>query len=178
MCNLVPVYQGAPPAVVSMLAASGVLHVKVIHTVACCGESPHHNANDVATSYQLPSELAPQSYINYRELQSAKPRPFPITAAKESNPRSINPASELFSATFFSTNSAIMTRGESTQSKVHYKGSQDDFLVFVEDVDQYKAWLKGDTSIPLAQFISSFKIFVTHRYDIFLIPSELPVAAC
>ncbi|KAH0595298.1 hypothetical protein MHUMG1_07048 [Metarhizium humberi] len=38
-----------------------------------------------------------------------------------------------------------MTRGESTQTKIHYKGSDDDFLVFVEDVDQYKQWLKGDT---------------------------------
>jgi hypothetical protein len=56
-----------------------------------------------------------------------------------------------------------MTRGESTQSKVHYKGSSDDFLVFVEDQDQYKQWLKGDTSIPLAQIVSSFKIFLTHR---------------
>ncbi|OAQ63384.1 ribosome maturation protein SBDS [Pochonia chlamydosporia 170] len=56
-----------------------------------------------------------------------------------------------------------MTRGESTQSKVHYKGSIDDFLVFVEDPEQYKQWLKGDTSIPLAQFVSAFKIFLTHR---------------
>ncbi|KAF5125981.1 SDO1-like protein C21C3.19 [Metarhizium anisopliae] len=56
-----------------------------------------------------------------------------------------------------------MTRGESTQTKIHYKGDDDDFLVFVEDVDQYKQWLKGDTSIPLAQFVSSFKIFLTHR---------------
>ncbi|KHN94140.1 Ribosome maturation protein SBDS [Metarhizium album ARSEF 1941] len=56
-----------------------------------------------------------------------------------------------------------MTRGESTQTKVHYKGSTDDFLVFVEDVAQYREWLKGDTSIPLAQFVSSFKIFLTHR---------------
>ncbi|KAG8421745.1 hypothetical protein J3458_003594 [Metarhizium acridum] len=56
-----------------------------------------------------------------------------------------------------------MTRGESTQTKVHYKGSIDDFLVFVEDVDQCNKWLKGDTSIPLAQFVSSFKIFLTHR---------------
>ncbi|KJK77827.1 hypothetical protein H634G_06794 [Metarhizium anisopliae BRIP 53293] len=47
-----------------------------------------------------------------------------------------------------------MTRGESTQTKIHYKGSDDDFLVFVEDVDQYKQWMKGDTSIPLAQFVS------------------------
>lgn len=57
-----------------------------------------------------------------------------------------------------------MTRGESTQTKIHYKGSNDDFLIFVDDTEQYEKWLKGDTSIPLAQFISSFKIFLTHKY--------------
>ncbi|KZZ94759.1 Ribosome maturation protein SBDS [Moelleriella libera RCEF 2490] len=56
-----------------------------------------------------------------------------------------------------------MTRGESTQTKIHYKGSNDDFLIFVDDTEQYEKWLKGDTSIPLAQFISSFKIFLTHK---------------
>ncbi|KAG6039889.1 hypothetical protein E4U41_001847 [Claviceps citrina] len=56
-----------------------------------------------------------------------------------------------------------MTRGETTQTKVHFQGRNDDFLVFVDDVDEYKKWLKGDTSIPLAQFVSSFKIFLTHK---------------
>lgn len=56
-----------------------------------------------------------------------------------------------------------MTRGEATQSKVHFQGRNDDFLIFVDDAEQYKKWLKGDTSIPLAQFVSSFKIFHTHK---------------
>ncbi|EGR50820.1 hypothetical protein MKX07_001119 [Trichoderma sp. CBMAI-0711] len=55
-----------------------------------------------------------------------------------------------------------MTRGEATQSKIHYKGKQDDFLVFVDDVDTYKKWL-NDKSTPLAHFISAFQVFVTHR---------------
>ncbi|PFH62540.1 hypothetical protein XA68_13122 [Ophiocordyceps unilateralis] len=55
-----------------------------------------------------------------------------------------------------------MTRGEATQIKVHYKGKNDDFLVFVEDPETYKKW-KTDRSIPLAHFVSSFKIFLTHR---------------
>lgn len=55
-----------------------------------------------------------------------------------------------------------MTRGEATKSKIHYKGKTDDFLVFVDDVDTYKKW-QSDKSIPLAHFISSFKIFLTHR---------------
>ncbi|KAK5987608.1 SDO1-like protein C21C3.19 [Cladobotryum mycophilum] len=55
-----------------------------------------------------------------------------------------------------------MTRGESTQSKVHYKGNQDDFLVFVDDVETYKKWL-NDTSIPMSHFVSSFKVFCSHK---------------
>ncbi|KAL7909680.1 ribosome maturation protein [Trichoderma velutinum] len=55
-----------------------------------------------------------------------------------------------------------MTRGESTQSKVHYKGKQEDFLVFVDDVDLYKKW-QSDKSVPLAHFISTFQVFHTHR---------------
>jgi hypothetical protein len=55
-----------------------------------------------------------------------------------------------------------MTRGEATQSKVHYKGKQDDFLVFVDDLETYKKW-KEDSSIPLAHFVSAFKVFQTHK---------------
>lgn len=55
-----------------------------------------------------------------------------------------------------------MPRGESTQNKVHYKGNLDDFLVFVDDPEVYKQWL-GDSSVPLAHFVSSFKVFVTHK---------------
>jgi hypothetical protein len=53
-----------------------------------------------------------------------------------------------------------MARGETQQTKVHYKGS-DDFVIFVDDVELYQKW-KTDKSIPLAHFISSFKIFLTH----------------
>lgn len=56
-----------------------------------------------------------------------------------------------------------MTRGESTQTKVHYKGNQDDFIVFVDDVEAYKKFKEGDTSIPMAQFISSFAVFHTNK---------------
>lgn len=56
-----------------------------------------------------------------------------------------------------------MTRGEATQIKVHYKGKQEDFIVFVDDVETYKKWL-SDKSIPPAQFVSTFKVFLTHKY--------------
>ncbi|KAF4122588.1 Shwachman-Bodian-Diamond syndrome (SBDS) protein [Geosmithia morbida] len=55
-----------------------------------------------------------------------------------------------------------MTRGEGTQNKIHYKGSSDDFLVFVDDTEAYKKWTH-DSSIPLAHFVSTFKVFVTHK---------------
>ncbi|KAF4980131.1 hypothetical protein FZEAL_3795 [Fusarium zealandicum] len=54
-----------------------------------------------------------------------------------------------------------MARGETSQVKVHYKGSSEDFLIFIDDVAEYKQW-QSDKSIPLAHFISSFKIFLTH----------------
>ncbi|KAF7559686.1 hypothetical protein G7046_g4478 [Stylonectria norvegica] len=56
-----------------------------------------------------------------------------------------------------------MARGEATQTKVHYKGKSDDFLVFIDDTDTYTKWL-ADKSIPLAHFVSSFKVFLTHNH--------------
>ncbi|KAI5866920.1 shwachman-Bodian-diamond syndrome protein [Durotheca rogersii] len=55
-----------------------------------------------------------------------------------------------------------MTKGEASQVKVHYKGSDEDFILFIDDLDTYKKW-KGDKSTPMAHFISAFKIFVTHK---------------
>ncbi|OTB06665.1 hypothetical protein M426DRAFT_318721 [Hypoxylon sp. CI-4A] len=56
-----------------------------------------------------------------------------------------------------------MTKGEATQVKVHYKGKEDDFIIFVDDFETYKKW-KDDRSTPMAHFISTFKIFVTHKH--------------
>lgn len=53
-----------------------------------------------------------------------------------------------------------MARGESTQIKVHYKTGDEDFIIFIDDVETYEKW-NTDKSIPLAHFISTFKIFVT-----------------
>ncbi|KAM4059430.1 shwachman-Bodian-Diamond syndrome (SBDS) protein [Hirsutella rhossiliensis] len=55
-----------------------------------------------------------------------------------------------------------MTRGEASQVKVHYKGKDEDFIVLVDDEATYKKWL-ADKSVPLAHFVSAFKIFVTHK---------------
>lgn len=55
-----------------------------------------------------------------------------------------------------------MTRGGTTQAKIHFKGKSDDFLVFIDDLDTYKRWL-GDKSVPLVDFVSTFSVFVTHK---------------
>ncbi|KAJ2978648.1 hypothetical protein NQ176_g3702 [Zarea fungicola] len=55
-----------------------------------------------------------------------------------------------------------MTRGETVQTKIHYKGKNEDFIIFVDDVETYNKW-KTDKSIPLAHFISSFRIFHTNK---------------
>ncbi|EEP78644.1 conserved hypothetical protein [Uncinocarpus reesii 1704] len=55
-----------------------------------------------------------------------------------------------------------MARGNVDVYKVFYKGDNDDFIVFVEDVAAVRNW-KKDRSIPLAQVVNGFKVFVTHR---------------
>lgn len=56
-----------------------------------------------------------------------------------------------------------MPRGNTPQVKVHYAGKDEDFIIFVDDVQSVQKW-KDDRSIPLAQVVSGFKIFVTHKY--------------
>jgi hypothetical protein len=54
-------------------------------------------------------------------------------------------------------------RGNAQTTKVHYKGNSDDFVVMVESEEAVKNWL-ADRSIPLAQVVDGFKVFVTHKY--------------
>jgi len=53
-------------------------------------------------------------------------------------------------------------RGNDAQTKVHYKGKEDDFIVFAESTQAVKDWV-NDRTIPLAQVVDGFKIFVTHK---------------
>lgn len=48
-------------------------------------------------------------------------------------------------------------------TRVHYKGKNDDFFVFLESVEDFHRWLK-DSTVPLAQVVSSFKVFCSHKY--------------
>ncbi|WPH04830.1 Hypothetical protein R9X50_00772700 [Acrodontium crateriforme] len=54
-------------------------------------------------------------------------------------------------------------RGNDQQVKVHFKGTDEDFIVFVESADAVKKW-KSDRTIPMAQVVSGWKIFVTHKH--------------
>lgn len=56
----------------------------------------------------------------------------------------------------------ITMRGDAPITKVHYQGNSDDFIVYAESAKAVQDW-KQDSSIPLAQVVSSFKIFVSHK---------------
>ena len=53
-------------------------------------------------------------------------------------------------------------RGNEAQHKVHYKGSTDDYIIFVDSAQAVRDW-KNDKSTPMAQVVSGWKIFVTHK---------------
>ena len=54
-----------------------------------------------------------------------------------------------------------MPRANDTTSKVFYKGRFEDFIVFVDDLGILQKW-KNDRSIPLADVLNGWKIFVSH----------------
>ena len=56
-----------------------------------------------------------------------------------------------------------MPRANEPTAKVFYKGSSEDFVVFVDGIEILNNWRK-DRSIPLADVVNGFKIFVTHKY--------------
>ncbi|KAG4438175.1 hypothetical protein IFR05_006343 [Cadophora sp. M221] len=55
-----------------------------------------------------------------------------------------------------------MARGEASIIKCHYKGKAEDFVIFVDDLESAEKW-KTDKTIPLAQVVSSFKVFVSKQ---------------
>lgn len=54
-----------------------------------------------------------------------------------------------------------MARGNETTNKIFYKGSSDDFIVFVDDLEILQKW-KSDRSVSLSDVLNGWKIFVTH----------------
>lgn len=59
-----------------------------------------------------------------------------------------------------------MTRADVNRTKVHYRGSTEDFIVFLDSAEDYQKWL-ADRSVPLTQVVSSFKVFTTRVYVLF-----------
>lgn len=55
-----------------------------------------------------------------------------------------------------------MPRGNAPQSKVHYRGKEEDFVIYIDDAESVQKW-KEDRSIPLAQVVKGFKIFITYK---------------
>jgi ribosome maturation protein Sdo1 len=45
--------------------------------------------------------------------------------------------------------------------KLFYKGNENDFIVYVEDIELLTKFRKGDTTIPLIDLVSIYKIFVS-----------------
>lgn len=71
-------------------------------------------------------------------------------------------------------------RGNAATTRVHYKGSEDDYVIFVDSPESAYEWRK-DKSIPLAQVVNGWKIFVTHKcvlfsflWLVFRVPRLLP----
>ncbi|GMM43854.1 Rtc3 protein [Pichia kluyveri] len=47
----------------------------------------------------------------------------------------------------------------SSQTRVFYKGNKEDFLVFIDDVDEYEKYVHGVSSIPLSAVLANFDVY-------------------
>lgn len=75
---------------------------------------------------------------------------------------SLNPLPSKLTHNLDTPAQSTMPRGNDQQTKVHYKGKEDDFVIFVDSVEALQNW-KKDSSIPLAQVVSGWKVFTTHK---------------
>lgn len=46
-----------------------------------------------------------------------------------------------------------------SQERVFYKGNKEDFLVFLDDVDEYERYIHGVKSVPLSSFLARFDVY-------------------
>ncbi|KFY31065.1 hypothetical protein V493_01429 [Pseudogymnoascus sp. VKM F-4281 (FW-2241)] len=58
-----------------------------------------------------------------------------------------------------------MVRGQGLQSRVHYKGINDDYIVFVEDPAMLKKW-REDKTVALVEVVDAFKVFITGKQGV------------
>jgi hypothetical protein len=58
-----------------------------------------------------------------------------------------------------------MTRGNTQEVKMHYKGlnTGDDYLIYIASAELAREW-KKDKTIPLVDVLDGFFVFVSHKY--------------
>ncbi|KIW89819.1 uncharacterized protein Z519_09248 [Cladophialophora bantiana CBS 173.52] len=56
-----------------------------------------------------------------------------------------------------------MARGEAKQTRIYFKGKENEFVVFVDNPEAVEKW-KADQTTPLVQVVKAFEIFVTHKH--------------
>lgn len=102
-----------------------------------------------ATSFNVDTLTAiSTSHFSFNSAKlHLKTTPNPITS---NQPPNTNPK------TYFTMH------GNGGQTKVHFKGEGDDFVIFVDSAQAVRDW-KADKSVPLAQVVNGWKIFVTHK---------------
>jgi hypothetical protein len=62
-----------------------------------------------------------------------------------------------------------MPRGSGSIAFVHYRGQKksdgskgDDYIVYIDDLEDYQKWKDGDTSIPLTNFAGT-DVYTSHK---------------
>jgi hypothetical protein len=55
-----------------------------------------------------------------------------------------------------------MPSANAMQSKVHFQGKDEDFIVYVDSAKAVEQW-RSDKSIALTNVVSRFKIFISHK---------------
>jgi hypothetical protein len=54
-------------------------------------------------------------------------------------------------------------RGDGLQTRCHYKGDNNDFVVLVESKIAVEKW-RGDKSIAMTDVVDAYAVFATERY--------------
>ncbi|KAI5952375.1 hypothetical protein KGF54_003242 [Candida jiufengensis] len=47
--------------------------------------------------------------------------------------------------------------------KLFYKGADNDFVIFIDSPELFQKFKKGDTTIPLIDIVSIFKVFINRQ---------------
>jgi hypothetical protein len=126
---------------------------QVTRAFRCCCS---HFTHSISSSNQLlNSSQSTQSYSRYALRSSHRSSPKQILTHLAAEHTTAPPSIQ-------SSHTTNMPRGNGPVAKVHYKGSEEDFIVFVESPEDLEKW-KKDSSIPLAQVVDSFKVLISHK---------------